>query len=67
MSKIRHNSVQVTLKLRYETSGTDGLYMDVSCAKMPGPLKFIAVKKIYKLLFYFAIHFSHRKIIDSLK
>ena len=29
------------------TSGTDGFSLDVSCAKIPGPLKFIAVKKLY--------------------
>ena len=37
-----------------------GLAHDVSCAKMPGPIKFIAVILCCNT-------FSHRRIIDSLK
>ena len=35
------------LKLHYETSGTDGLYLMYLVQKIPRPYKVIAVKQLY--------------------
>ena len=64
LSKIERNSVRDFCSFAMKLMVLMDLF-DVSCAKMPGPLVLIAVKRLY-ISCYFMLQY-YRRIIDSLK